>query len=445
MRILSLCSLVLWATSGLPGAALHALEKVVSITDIALVWSGHPVGFSLLTLGTDQVVAFYDTNRNLTVASRKVNQAGWHFKILPSQVGWDSHNYITMAADRNNQLHLSGNMHVNPLVYFRTRVPMDIDTFEKIPTMLGDREKRCTYPRFLEGPQKQMIFTYRDGRSGSGDQLFNIFDPVARQWTRLLDQPLFSGEGKMNAYYSGPTLGPDGYYHVCWVWRDHGGCESNHDLGYVRSKDLIHWEKSNGQPVALPITLATAEIVAPVPTNGGIINGNNVVGFDRQKRVIVSYHKYDSKGMVQIYNARLENGKWIHYQATDWDYRWEFKGGGSIPFEIHIGNVEVDDQGRLVQSWSHPKSASGLFQLDEKTLKPIGKITIPSPYKGWEKQLTVPAGLKANSARDLGRSSEPGVKYQLRWNTLPPNRDRPQTVPLPAPSMLRMIKLVGQK
>ena len=45
---------------------------------------------------------------------------------LPSQVAWDSHNYITMTADRDGYLHLSGNMHVAPLVYFGTAKPYDI-------------------------------------------------------------------------------------------------------------------------------------------------------------------------------------------------------------------------------------------------------------------------------------------------------------------------------
>lgn len=433
--------LLLGALWTFPAPHLHAAEKVLSISDIALVWSGHPVGFALLTAGQKQFVAFYDTNRNLTVASRLVTEPTWRFKVLPSRVGWDSHNYLTMALDQNQYLHLSGNMHVNPLVYFRTKNPLDADSLEKIPAMIGDREQRCTYPKFFEGPQKQLIFTYRDGRSGNGDQIFNYYHPATRQWKRLLDQPLFAGQGKMNAYYHGPVLGPDAYYHICWVWRDHGGCESNHDLSYARSRDLLHWEKSNGQPLALPITLQSAEIVAPVPTNGGIINGNNVIGFDSQKRLILSYHKYDPKGFLQIYNARLENGRWTHYQATDWNYRWEFKGGGSIGFEIRIGAVTVDPQGRLTQSWSHPKSPSGLFQLDEATLKPKTKISVPSPFAGFEKQIAVPRGLKQNAANDLGTPNEPGVKYQLHWYTLPANRDKPQTVPLPPPAMLRLIKL----
>jgi len=187
-------------------------------------------------------------------ASSQLDSTNWHFTRLPQTLGWDSHNYVTMAIDAADQLHLSGNMHVHPLVYFRTRRPLDIVSFEVIPSMIGDREKRCTYPKFLRGPANELIFTYRDGSSGNGDQIFNVHDDRARTWKRLLDKPLTSGEGLMNAYFVGPVRGPDGFFHLCWVWRDTGDCASNHDLSYARSRDLVHWEKSNGQPLKLPVT-----------------------------------------------------------------------------------------------------------------------------------------------------------------------------------------------
>src|SRR5437763_1726114 len=88
------------------------------------------------------------------------------------------------------------------------------------------------------------------------------------------------------------------------------------------------------EPLALPITLATAEIIDRVPVHGGMINGNTKIGFDGQGRVVVTYHKFDSRGFTQIINARRERGGWKIYQTSDWDYRWDFSGGGSIPFEI---------------------------------------------------------------------------------------------------------------
>jgi hypothetical protein len=41
------------------------------------------------------------------------------------------------------------------------------------------------------------------------------------------------------------------------VWRDTPACETCHDISYIRSRDMVHWENAAGKPLALPIKLAT--------------------------------------------------------------------------------------------------------------------------------------------------------------------------------------------
>jgi hypothetical protein len=430
-------------------AAAAGPEAAPDVFDVAPVWSGHPVRFALLTCGPRQFVAFYDAERQMTVASRKTGEAGWHFVKLPTKVGWDSHNSIVMAADDEGLLHLSGNMHCAALIYFRTEKPYDIDTFKKIPSMVGSEEKSCTYPAFLRGAKNELIYTYRDGRSGNGSQILNVWDPKTHAWGRLLDQPLFSGEGRMNAYFRGPVRGPDGWFHVIWVWRNSGDCATNHDLSYARSRDLVRWETSAGKPLALPITLRTGEIVDPVPPKGGIINGGAALGFDSRGRPVISYHKYDEQGKTQVYNARLEDGLWKIYQASRWNYRWEFSGGGSIHVEVSVRPISVGPAGRLVQSYSNEKEGSGAWLLDEATLKPVGAAppTKPSPRAALPQELRKAAGdtpgMQVNWAEDAGAGDEKGVTYRLRWETLGANRDRPREA-APPPTMLRLVRMKAE-
>lgn len=404
-----------------------AEPKVVSVLDIAPVWSGHPVGFDLLTTSGRQFVAFYDDQRRMTVAARELNSDHWQFVRLPSVLGWDSHNSVTMAIDRQGYIHLTGNMHAAPLIYFRTAKPYDIDTFERVPQMTGANERRCTYPNFLRNAANELLFTYRDGSSGNGNQIYNIYDEKARIWRRLLPQPLTDGQGHRNAYFQGPTRGPDGYFHLCWVWRESPDCSTNHDLSYARSKDLVDWQTSAGKPLALPVTLQTAEIVNPVPIKGGIINGNTRIGFDSKKRPTISYHKLDQKGRTQIYNARLEQGAWKIYQTSDWDYRWDFQGGGSIQFEISVGSVRPGPGGKLRLDYKHIKYGSGTWLLDEETLKPVGQAP---PQRSYPAELEKPvSSFPGMQVRFRGESG-----YVLRWETLGPNRDRPREPPGPSPA-----------
>ena len=410
------------------------------VLEIAPVWSGHPVGFCLLTHPPSQFVAFYDADRRMTVAARSLDSDEWKFVHLPENLGWDSHNGIVMVVDGEGCLHLAGNMHVHPLKYFRTRKPLDIDTFERVPSMVGSNEDRVTYPRFLSGPQDELLFTYRDGKSGSGNQIYNVYDLEKRAWRRLLDRPLVDGRGQMNAYFDGPRKGPDGFYHLCWVWRDTPDCATNHDLSYARSPELVHWETSSGTPLSLPITFETAEVVDPVPPGGGAINGNAKIGFDTQNRPVIAFHKYDENGITQLYNARVEDGTWRIHQSSDWDYRWEFSGGGSIPFEIRIEPVRVDADGRLVQSWSHSQYGRETWMLDEVSLKPLKQLPPrKSPFSSSMKNVESSfPGMQTRFCNDSGTSGDPSVRYFLRWETLGPNRDRPREKPWPEPSMLTL-------
>lgn len=438
---------ILFALLSIPasrGAETPKPWKLAESVTVAPVWSGHTVGFALLTDGDEQFVAYYDAQRRLTVASRQLGSAKWTSKVLPTNIKWDSHNYVTMAFDSEGQLHVSGNMHCVPLIYFRTTRPRDVTSLEQVPSMVGEQENRCTYPRFLTGAKGELIFTYRDGSSGNGNQIWNVYDPASKRWSRLLNTPLFSGEGKRNAYFVGPIQDERGMFHVCWVWRETYDCSTNHDLCYARSPDLVHWEKSDGAPLKLPITLASAEVVDPVPQGGGIINGNTKVGFDAEGRVILSYHKHDAQGHTQIYNARREQDGWNIVQATDWDYHWDFAGGGSIVFEIQVGNVSINDQGMLVQSWRNAKLGGGRYQLDPETLKPIGlaprEPDLPAGLGRVESRFP---GMQIRRANDLGGKEE-GVRYLMQWETRPANRDRPYPGDPPSPAMLRVYKLTRE-
>ncbi len=434
-----LAAAVMMPAAGAEGGEL----KIRRIIDICPVWSGHRVGFSLLTRGKRQYAAFYDDQRRMTVAARGLDADTWQLVRLPERLGWDSHNYVTLAVDDDGRIHLSGNLHCHPLKYFRTSRPGDVTSFERIDRMVGRQERRATYPRFFRGAADELIFTYRDGGSGNGNQIYNVYDDKARAWRRLLDSPLTDGRGRMNAYLRGPVRGPDGYFHLCWVWRDTPDCATNHDLSYARSKDLIHWLTADGGKVKLPMTLETPGlIVDPVPVKGGMINGNTKVGFDTKGRVIISYHKFDADGKTQLYNARLEQGAWKIYRTSDWGTRWDFRGRGSIVFEISLGGVRIVG-GRLVQSYRHARHGSGGWVLDEATLKPTGKATAGTrpPAKLNKAESTFP-GMTVRWRADSG-GGEPGTRYRLRWETLPSNRDRPRKPPLPKPSMLRLYELLA--
>ncbi len=420
------------------------------------VWSGHPVGFFLLTEGTKQYASYYNADRQMVVASRQLDQDEW-VKFMPqtenkqqpntdskpsATLGWDSHNYMTIAIDKNGFIHLSGNMHVNNLTYFRSTKPHDITTLVLVKSMTGELEDRCTYPMFMKNPDGELIFGYRHGYSGSGNQIYNIYNAQTQTWSRLLDQPLTDGKGIRNAYILGPLLGPDGWYHISWVWRETYDCATNHDLSYAKSKDLTNWFTVDDKPLVLPITLETpGVIVDPIPVKGGIINGSGKIGFDNGKRVVLAYHKFDEKGNTQAYCARAVNGRWQKKQLTNWDYRWYFDGGGSISNDVVLGEVVPRADEYVELYYRHTKYGSGTWLLDNR-LNISGTVHKPQkvPASISKVQSTFP-GMAIKRTFDAAGEDNKDVTYMLSWETLPQNRDLAREGELPAPSELKFYEI----
>ena len=416
--------------------------EILSSILISSVWSGHPVRFDLLTHKGHQFVAFYDADRKMTVGQRKLG--GDTFELvrlegmwleargrLSTDIAWDSHNSVTMAIDRDDQIHLCGNMHVDPLIYFRTTKPLDVTSFERVDRMIGENEDRCTYPVFMRGPGGELVFRFRDGRSGNGVDYYNQYDETSASWRRLVDVPILDGMDAMNAYERMPELGPDGQYHMVWMWRDTPDCASNHDISYERSRDLVTWEAGDGHVLPLPITVrATPSIIDPVPAGGGLINMSQSLGFDAANRPIVSYHKHDNNGNTQAYAARLEEGLWAIYKLSDWDYRWAFSGNGSIGAKFRLGEAKVSEDGLLNMNWWHIKEGAGIWKLDEVSLEVVGAYPESRPELSpalLRAELDYPGmTVRTASGRVTDDAAvEPGVdRYQPRDEIPPPSELR---------------------
>jgi hypothetical protein len=170
-----------------------------------------------------------------------------------------------------------------------------------------------------------------------------------------------------------------------------------------------------------------------------MINNNTKVGFDAQNRPVVVYHKYDGNGNTQLFNARLENGAWVPHQTTNWDYRWDFGGGGTLIFEIEVEGVKVQSDGSLTQRYYHAQYGGwGAFRLNPDTLVAEEDIAPPLPYPAeLDTVESTTLEMAARWQQDSGQTPDPDVRYLLRWETLPENRDMPRD-PIPPPSMLRL-------
>lgn len=389
------------------------------------VWSGHPVDFAMVADSERLYIGYYDANRILMLASRAVAGGDWSFQSFPSKIGWDSHKYIALALDGHGRLHMAANMHVTPLNYYIMAQSGRIDTMTRMPCLVEpEQESRVTYPEFLRLPSGDLVFKFRDGRSGNGNTFYYCFDDDNRSWRNLTGAPILDGDGERNAYPVGPILSGDGWFHLAWVWRETRMAETNHSLCHAMSRDLIHWQKANGRPLTLPITYAAAPIVDPVPQGGGIINNNTVIGFDHLHRPIISYHKYDAEGQTQIFLARYQKRRWEIAQASEWKgYRWQFGGPGTLDFEITLGSP-YQKGSRIVAPITRLGQQS-LLRVDGRTLARLDEVEQPpNPVHDLLASHDLPKGMEWNHIQ----LPLPDRHFILAWPTLPPYRDRPRRV-----------------
>ncbi len=421
-----------------PGASPTVAATVTGRDAIDRVWSGHSVRFALLVTPKSIVIGYYDANRQLTVAQRPRGADSWTYTKLDTWNDWDSHNYIALADDSAGRLHVAANMHASPMTFFSTDASGDIRTLTRVPVLVDAKvEHSSTYPVFFHTPDGRLIFKYRDGSSGDGNEIYDVQDAASGQWSHLTATPLADGEHHRNAYFMGPVLGPDHWFHIAWVWRESPMAETNHDLSYAKSPDLVHWFKADGTPLTLPIKLSTGEIVDPVPVKGGMINNNTQLGFDDQGRPTITYHKYDAAGNTQIYLARFEGKGWHIAQVSDWThYRWDFGGGGSLNSEIFVSGAVPDGPGRLKvpvirlgQSIDFIVKSSDLSLIEARPVISLADRLKPD--------FKVPDGMQLNVVTAPGDGDD---LYALVWAARPPHRDVPSP-DIPDPTTLSFVTL----
>jgi hypothetical protein len=418
-----------------PGNAVDPQVVTVDST-----WAGHPVGQAILTSGNDQYVAYYNAQRQMTVAKRVLPSATWTRKTLDSTLGWDSHNYVTIALDSAGQLHVSGNMHAVPLVYYRTARAGDVTSLTRVTTMVDTAlERSVTYPRFLRDPDGALLYNFRSGSSGNGSMYYYRYDPAAQRWSPFLSTAFTDGEGLRNGYDTGFTRGPDGYYHLGIMWRDTPDAGSSSMPSYLRSTDLLRWQDSAGNPIALPATYATAERVDPVPIYGGAVNGNLRVGFDASGKVLMTYTKYDENLTNQIYVARPDGtGNWTRTKLTGFTGRWQIGGGGTLSFALSVGAASPLPDGRLRVDYSC-NGAARVLVVDPATMTAVADVPRPGlPAQITAVRSTFP-GMKVNTVSSAGADGT----YVLRWESLGSNQDQPrdpEDTPPPQPLQIYLVR-----
>ncbi len=422
--------------------AVHS--ETVKRIPVAKGLASHPVngGHCLISDGTYQYLAFYDGDHQATVAKRKLGDDQWDFAKLPERVGWDTHNKLVLFRDREGYLHLTGNMHVSPLNYYRTEKPGDIHTFKGIHRWTGKYEDRVTYPTLIKLRDGSIHMMFRHGGSGRGMRLLVHYDEKTQTWSGTGDS-FINGkliEPDCNAYpFGGIKEDRQGTLHIAWCWRETPDVETNFDICYAKSTDGGYtWTSWDGEQLELPIQPTNADVVDDIEQKRGLMNGGSLV-VDADGIPYIGFTRFDKNDHNQLFVATPHQGQWVVKQLTDWNVRFWFEGRGTIPHYPPIPRLSIlgDEHLQVRYSFDLVEPSSGKLNMTRAELLNAtpGSIAINANVTPKTNEPKV----RNVRASNIGPLPE-GQNHYMQQETSRPNRDRKPDNPK-EPTMIYIVEV----
>lgn len=349
-RLLALCITVVVVACTAATAQTSTRAGAARLVRVGEGWARNQVNAvifrrnSVVSRGDTQYVAFYDAEARVVLAKRRLGTTHWEVRRTKyTGDASDAHRSISIGVDAEGFLHVVWNQHDSPLQYCRGLRPGSLELSAQMP-MLGEEERRVTYPEFYKVPRGRLLFLYRDGASGGGNLILNEYEPQLKLWGRLQTR-LIDGEGERNAYWQA-FVDERGTIHLSWVWRETPDVASNHDLCYAKSPDGGRtWLKSTGEPYRLPITAANAEYVRRIPQGSELINQTSMTADARGRPYIVTYWRPAGTRVPQYQLVYQDGRGWRTIQVTRRTTAFSLSGGGTRRIPVARPQVVVKTRG----------------------------------------------------------------------------------------------------
>jgi len=289
-----------------------------------------------------QYVAFYDADRRVCLARRKLPGGDWavlRFPDYPFRSN-DAHNTISLGiCPKDGTIHLAFDHHGHPLHYRVSRKGAADDPKAGAwePSLFGpitsELEKgksiRITYPRFWQTPDGGLQFCYRQGGSGNGDRMIVDYDAAAGRWirTRQIDSRQGTFEdargrsGSRCSYPNGYDYGPHGKLHVTWVWRE-SSQGPNHDLMYAYSEDRGKtWLNSSGKAFPAPPGVNSPGVkVVDIARGYGLMNTHGQAVDSKGRIHVVMWHCTDES--LRAAGSKPGEHRWGPPKARRYHHYW---------------------------------------------------------------------------------------------------------------------------
>ncbi len=284
----------------------------------------------ILTYQGYQYSAFWNVATRVVLVRRPTGDGPWEYtEMAPTYTGTsgDAHSTISLGVSpRDGRLHVAFDHHSSDLHYVSSvaglvtsppSVRWEGASFGPVTSVLGTEfVDNVTYPRFLTAPDGRMLFSYRFGAAGSGDEVLWEYDGDTATWTRI-GTYIAGIAANINPYlhsleFEGTRL------HAAWCWRTTPDPATNQDLLYAFSDDFGRTWFNNafnqvGAAETAPIGLDSDVRVWAIGQNRGLINQEHMV-VDHAGRVhVLLSHMPDSQPDDPNFDSARTKSEFFHY------------------------------------------------------------------------------------------------------------------------------------
>jgi hypothetical protein len=304
---------------------------------------------SLVSFNGNQYISFYNDSKNVIIGKRKLDSDNWlvnHSQYSGNAL--DAHNSISIIVDGDGYLHMSWDHHRHPLQYAKGIAPGSIELGEK-ESMTGSMEDEVTYPEFYKLSNGDLLFFYRDGRSGNGNLVMNRYRTAQKKWEQVQNN-LLDGEGQRNAYWQ-IWVSSNDEIHLSWVWRLPGNASAggygwtNRNIGYAKSADGgVTWQKSSGENCSIPIKDGMHEVVWEIPASSNLINTTSMTTDSDGNPYIATYYKPDDDNCTNCYLFYLKGGIWKRSKITNRTLDFDLTGGGTLRIPLSRPQIVCEEK-----------------------------------------------------------------------------------------------------
>lgn len=340
----------------------------------------------LLTHEGYQFASWYSNNadQDIFLSRRALGGTTWEtidtgYDMEIGNQDWNSHNVISLGISGDGRVHLSYDHHVDPLRYL-TSEPGFAASSSQVWSQAGFQPERSslnsggatipriTYPRFTNVGD-DLVFTYRDFGSGSGDVLIADYDATTGQWSTpryvnrgrpgngIYDDVNSNPSNRRNAYHNGFHTDSTGRLHTTWTWRE-GTQDGNHDILYAYSDDKgVTWRNNDGVLVGTnssPITLDSqgTEIV-DLDRRHALLNQQGQIVDPEGAVHALMFHRPVGPSYTNSPFSDRNGSDYHHYYRDPLTGDWQLN---QFPSSISVGSrprMGVDGFGHLFAAYTH--------------------------------------------------------------------------------------------